>query len=768
MLTHYLKITFRTIRKEKFRYIITTLGISVGIVIFSTMLLIVDGVKNNASKVPNYDKLYKFRMATQTSNEEVIIERDILNMSLNEAKKISVPDIDKIGIIDEMNESLFISNLDDGNKIFQATKNNANSDFFDLIGVKFIEGGASKDTKAKDQIVITEKYANLLFGTTKAIGNKTSVYNYKNEFIGTYTVVGVIKEYKGLDYIFDFIILNSFEEYTDIRVETLVSLNKHFDIERANATLKPYKIGTHCIGDEDYDCYAKLIPYTDGAAKIPIVIIIGLLLMGGMTLAISLFNFVNLLISSMQARVRQFSLRKIVGAQQWTFITMIILEVLPVIIVSVLLSYFLLEMLVYILTAYNIGEPYTRLVKLIFTYPLKIGFWMFVGSVILSFIMSKRLQKIVLTKSMRGEVFSIRKNRGRNILLFVELMLTLIFINTSMFLLTTGLNNIPKQYQPLPKVQSKAILNVPLDKLNLISDREEITNRIKSVSGVTLVIDGFYLGNRSWGGTGDRVSATEMFEYYADFWELDDPIYKRELAPTEAIVNKKYADKLQKDNSNSFNLGDELYNVVGVVDDIPLLERGSNGALLGKDPSSNISNSIFVKCNPKSKDRVQKDIMKIIRDFLPPTIDYKITSINNLINIQISVSKTYATIMLIASLFSIIITVLGIYTSITYDTNRKRKEIAIRKINGASRKNILMFISKEYVIIILVAGTLSALLHRFLITKIFQSLGTINTKYNILFDIAILLLMTLIIAAIVSLKIRKAMSENPSEVIKSE
>lgn len=768
MLIHYLKITLRTIRKEKFRYIITTLGIAVGIVIFSTMLLIVDGVKNNASKVPNYDKLYKFRMATQTSNEEVIIKRDILSKTLNEVRKISIPDINKIGVINEMNEHLFISNLDDENKIFQAIKNEANSDFFDLIGIKFIEGGVSKDIKAKDQIVITEKYANLLFGTTKAIGNKASVYNYKNEFVGTYTVVGVIKEYKGLDYIFDFIILNSFEEDTDIRVETLVSLNKQFDIERVNANLKPYIIGTYSIAGEAYDCHAKLIPYADDGANLPTALIIGLVLMGGMTLAISLFNFANLLISSMHERVRQFSLRKIVGAQQWTFITMIILEVLPVIIVSVLLSYFLLELLVYILSSYNIGDPYTRLVKLIFTYPLKIGFWMFVGSVILSFIMSKRLQRIVLTQGIRGQAFSISKNRGRNILLFVELMFTFIFINASVFLLTTGLNSITEQYQPLPKAHSKAILNVPLDKLNLISERKEITNRIKSLSGVTLVLDGFYLGNRSWGSIGDGITSTEMFENYAEFWELDDPIYKRELAPTEAIINRKYADKLQKDNSNSFNLGDELYSVVGVVDEIPLLAKGENGALLGKVPRPSINNNIFVKCNPKVKQKTQKEIMKIIREYLPSTIDYKITSINDNINFQTRVSKTYATIMLIASLFSIIITVLGIYTSITYDINRKRKEMAIRKINGALRKDILMFISKSYVVILLVAGAISALLHRFLITKIFQSLGAINTKHNILFDIAILLLITSIIAAIVSLKIRKAMSDNPSEVIKSE
>lgn len=781
MIRHYIKIISRTLRKEKFRYIITTLGISVGIVIFSVMLLLVDGMYNTWNEVPDANKLYKFKTETELPDGEKINSWvEISNKDLKEINKLSIPEIDKIGLSRTLFNQLFICNSEDGDRLFQAVGSYANYDFIDLMDFKFIEGGINEYISDQSQIIITEKYAKLLFGTTKAIGSKMFVYNDNNDFIGSYTITGVIKSVRSINfsYIFDFIILDKFEEETNaatnsiigMPINSIISLKKDFDINRINIILKAYRMDTHGVDNETNNTYAQLVPYTEDVMRPPMALFIGMVLIGGMILAISLFNFVNLLLASMQARVRQFSLRKIVGAQPWTFVTMIVLEILPVILVSVLLSYFLLELFVYFSSNSSIiNVSLSSFVRMVFVYPFKIGFWMLLGSILLSLIMCRRLQKIVLAQGIRGELFSIGKNRGRNILLVIELMLTLIFINASVFFTTLGFNNIPEQYQPLSKAQSKAILIVPLDKLRLISEREEIVNRIKSVSGVNLVVNGFHLGNMGWVTDNYTINANEIFDDYFEFWELNAPINKREIAPREAIINRGFADKLGEENTNSFTLEGEMYDVVGVVDEIPLSENGKYNALLGSLPSyrNNLKN-VLVKCDPKSKNKTQTEIIKIIREYLPATVEYKIANINDFVNIEISLLKSYAIIMLIASLFSIIITVLGIYTSITYDTNSKRKEIAIRKINGASRKNILVYISKVYVVIILMAGVLASLLHRFIITKMFQSLGNITPEYSMVYDIAILIFITLIITFIISFKIRKAMSENPAEVIKSE
>ena len=46
-------------------------------------------------------------------------------------------------------------------------------------------------------------------------------------------------------------------------------------------------------------------------------------------------------------------------------------------------------------------------------------------------------------------------------------------------------------------------------------------------------------------------------------------------------------------------------------------------------------------------------------------------------------------IILFFSFVSLIITLLGVYSAITLDTERRQKEVAIRKVNGAGLKHIV-------------------------------------------------------------------------------
>lgn len=771
MLTHYLKITLRTIRKEKFRYIITTMGISVGIVIFSFMLFFVDGMNRAWHKAPNESQLYSFIETSEEGFRMTFLD----NITLYVLKDISMPEIENVAKINIHSEQMFICNSNDESKIFKTKTTNANPSFFDLSGMKFIKGAIDEESNLRDQIIITDKYAKLLFGKNDVIGNKVSAYSDKNEFKGTYTVAGVVKAMNHPDYNFDVIFPSNFEDAGSTSINTIVKLGKDDDIELVNASLKIYKIRK--IGyskDAEVDTYLQLVSYSNNDRNLPMAVQIGLLLIGGMVLAISLFNFVNLLISSMQSRVRQFTLRKIVGAQPWSFVAMIILEILPVIIASVLFSYFLLELLIHLFINDQViaGINLADFISLIFRYPFKIGLWMLVSSIILAIIMSWRLRKIVLTQGIRGQFFRFSKNIGRNMLLFTEILLTLIFLNTALFLVMDAKNSISDTYQPISREQGRSLLYVPLNQLELISKSDEIVNRIKSIPGVIQVADNYfenhsYMDLRTTNLLLD-ININTIFDDYDKFWELEDTAFKRKLAPNEAIINRELADKLIEDNATSFKLNRQNeYNIVGVVDDIPYRDSNQYNVLVGTSPIGNLNNCI-VKCSPNNKVKVEKEIVKIVREFLPNTVDYEIKNLYDESNTEIVIIESYSIIMLIASILSIIITVLGIYTSITYDTNKKRKEIAIRKINGASNKNILMYISKVYVIIILAAGVLASLLHRFLIIKTIKTSSIINFKYSIAYDAIILVILTLIIAAIVSIQIRRAMSENPSEVIKSE
>ncbi|MCF2583568.1 ABC transporter permease, partial [Bacteroides caecigallinarum] len=58
-------------------------------------------------------------------------------------------------------------------------------------------------------------------------------------------------------------------------------------------------------------------------------------------------------------------------------------------------------------------------------------------------------------------------------------------------------------------------------------------------------------------------------------------------------------------------------------------------------------------------------------------------------------------IVLFMSIIALIISVLGIYSAITLDTEYRRKEMAIRKINGAGVRQIVLIFARLYIVLVI-------------------------------------------------------------------
>ena len=59
------------------------------------------------------------------------------------------------------------------------------------------------------------------------------------------------------------------------------------------------------------------------------------------------------------------------------------------------------------------------------------------------------------------------------------------------------------------------------------------------------------------------------------------------------------------------------------------------------------------------------------------------------------------------SLIAIVIALLGVYGLVTFDTRFRRKEISLRKINGASVSDVLAMFSVAYLKIVLISFVIS-------------------------------------------------------------
>ncbi len=122
---------------------------------------------------------------------------------------------------------------------------------------------------------------------------------------------------------------------------------------------------------------------------------------------------------------------------------------------------------------------------------------------------------------------------------------------------------------------------------------------------------------------------------------------------------------------------------------------------------------------------------------------------------------------------ALVICVMGIYSTIALDTRARRKEVAIRKINGAKPKDIALLFARLYVVLITI--TLALLLPLATILQyIVHTINNDNGKESIK-DMPVLLLVLigclvviLAIALIVGWQVRSIMRVNPAEMVAKE
>ena len=121
----------------------------------------------------------------------------------------------------------------------------------------------------------------------------------------------------------------------------------------------------------------------------------------------------------------------------------------------------------------------------------------------------------------------------------------------------------------------------------------------------------------------------------------------------------------------------------------------------------------------------------------------------------------------IASGVCIFITLFGIFSMVNLTCERRRKEMAIRKVHGAKIRDIIGLFVKEYGILLLVSAAV-AFSVGYAVMKQWLQTYVIQTTISWWIYVAILAAVTLMIVLCVGYRVWKAANENPADVVKSE
>lgn len=192
-------------------------------------------------------------------------------------------------------------------------------------------------------------------------------------------------------------------------------------------------------------------------------------------------------------------------------------------------------------------------------------------------------------------------------------------------------------------------------------------------------------------------------------------------------VNRTLYDKLSKQSgfdgtiqvSNSSELYYRLFKdinidsyvfttlqIAGVIDITPsaaptfLFDSGFHeveGVMFKVQESPNANTCLYKIKDGVDIEDAKKSFESVYRKYIPKSID--IASFQTVKDVVLSREESIRSLLLVSislAFISLVMLVLSVYSTIALDAARRQKEVAIRKINGASRQDILMQTIKPY------------------------------------------------------------------------
>ena len=115
----------------------------------------------------------------------------------------------------------------------------------------------------------------------------------------------------------------------------------------------------------------------------------------------------------------------------------------------------------------------------------------------------------------------------------------------------------------------------------------------------------------------------------------------------------------------------------------------------------------------------------------------------------------------------VLIAAFGIFSLITLSCEQRRKEIAVRKVNGATIRNILIMFVKEYMLLLTIAAVI-AFPVGYVLMKLWLENYVERTVISAWIYFAIFGGIMIVIFACIGWRVWQAAWQNPAEVIKSE
>ncbi len=257
--------------------------------------------------------------------------------------------------------------------------------------------------------------------------------------------------------------------------------------------------------------------------------------------------------------------------------------------------------------------------------------------------------------------------------------------------------------------------------VRVITKFKNSASKETSIKSVAACSNAFFGGLSSMGFTskdGERKSSKaysvdeDFIETFGLEIEEGRNFSVEQLSDSDAvIVNRKLANEISDSPlGDSFTWGSgQSSQVIGILKDFNFrsLEFPIDPLFLTMNKQMIRPSVLLIKAKEQNVEYALKRIEAIFME-TDPDKPFEFKFLSNVVQAQYHSYRMWTTIIQFSSLFSAFIACIGLFALTGIDASNKYKEIGIRKVFGANTNQILLKISRRYIVLILVASMVGA------------------------------------------------------------
>lgn len=601
-----------------------------------------------------------------------------------------------------------------GNSYMDARWLEVSEDFFTVLDFGVVSGDPkhilSREGVANNEVFITERLAELLFGSEDPLGKIVPTTQGQE-----YVVSGIFRTPPVTNPLDDFDIV-SFRDYNpttanwqgDDSYPTFIKLRKGATKSQAEVEIQSL-IEEHPTLRKMVELWKAnyfLVPiedvvYVDNNIR-QTQMIYGILAV--LALLVATLNYVLLTLSSLVQRSRTIAMLRCNGASRWDIFRMLLSETLIMIVAAIVVAVFVIACLhqeIYQLLGYQLID--------LFAWE---RIWIPALVCVVSFLVAGLIPASLYSRVSMSYAFrrgSDNRTWWKRILLFVQVACT---TGVVCFLLTTS-------------QQSKYILEADLgydyDRIVTMnfgattSQRSAMVEELKRLPFVESV--GHSVQYPIWGYFGNPVYDYEKkeilfscrFEYFDEAYIetmgmeiVAGRNFNEQDALNKTIVNEEFVRQhgweLESAVGKSYWQNGGWCEVVGVIRDFTqaggFVEPLSvfRTAYIDNDPNRPLTLQMSIRLTELTPENI-KALDSVIAENYHSEWEYQLTPYVDRVKERFVYRDSMRNNVLLVSLTTLIISLIGLIGYLGNEMDRRRKEIAIRKVNGATTSQVLSLLS---------------------------------------------------------------------------